>query len=66
MSTKFLEVMCDEYRVGGDGEYCGDADAHLDRINVFLASHTRCGALSLLQKPVYYRGIQQISLLDST
>jgi tubulin beta len=28
-------VLCDEHGIGGDGEYCGDNDAQLDRINVF-------------------------------
>jgi tubulin beta len=28
-------VSCDENGIGGDGEYCGDNDAQLDRINVF-------------------------------
>ena len=27
--------MCDEHGIGGDGEYFGDNDAQLDRINVF-------------------------------
>ena len=27
--------MCDEHGIGGDGEYCGDNDAQLGRINVF-------------------------------
>jgi tubulin beta len=27
-------VLCDEHGVGGSGEYCGDNDAHLGRINV--------------------------------
>jgi tubulin beta len=27
--------LCDEYGIGGDGEYCGDNDAQLDRINAF-------------------------------
>ena len=27
--------MCDEHDIGGDGEYCGDNDAQLGRINVF-------------------------------
>jgi tubulin beta len=35
MDTKFKEVLCDEHGIGGDGEYCGDNDAQLDRINVF-------------------------------
>jgi tubulin beta len=26
--------LCDEYGIGGDGDYCGDNDAQLDRINV--------------------------------
>jgi tubulin beta len=30
-----LEVECDESSIGGDGEYCGDNDAQLGRINVF-------------------------------
>ena len=30
-----LEVVCDEHGFGGSGEYCGNNDAHLDRINVF-------------------------------
>jgi tubulin beta len=28
-------MICDEHGIGGDGEYCGDNDAQLDRINVF-------------------------------
>jgi hypothetical protein len=35
MGTKFCEVVCDEYSIGGDGEYFGDNDAQLGRINVF-------------------------------
>ena len=27
--------MCDEHGIGGSGEYCGENDAHLGRINVF-------------------------------
>jgi tubulin beta len=30
-----LEVVCYEHGIGGSGEYCGDNDAHLDRIKVF-------------------------------
>jgi hypothetical protein len=26
--------LCDEHGIGGDGEYCGDNDEQLDRINV--------------------------------
>jgi tubulin beta len=29
------DVQCDEHSIGGDGEYCGDNDAQLGRINVF-------------------------------
>jgi tubulin beta len=32
---KFWEVVCDEHGIGGSGEYSGDKDAHLDRINLF-------------------------------
>jgi tubulin beta len=35
MGTKFFEVLSDENGIGGDGEYFGDNDAHLDIINVF-------------------------------
>ena len=35
LGTKLQEVLCDENSIGGDGEYCGDNDAQLDRINVF-------------------------------
>jgi hypothetical protein len=28
-------VVCDEHGIGGSGEYCGNNDAHLERINVF-------------------------------
>jgi tubulin beta len=27
--------LCDEHGIGGDGEYCGNNDAQLGRINVF-------------------------------
>jgi hypothetical protein len=27
--------VCDEHGIGGSGEYCGDNDANLGRINVF-------------------------------
>jgi tubulin beta len=35
MGTKLWDVVCDEHGIGGKGVYCGDNDAHLDRINVF-------------------------------
>jgi tubulin beta len=35
MGTEFQEMLSDEHGIGGDGEYCGDNDAQLDRINVF-------------------------------
>jgi hypothetical protein len=28
-------VLCEEHCIGSDGEYCGDNDAQLGRINVF-------------------------------
>jgi tubulin beta len=31
----FWVVLCDEHGIGGGGEYCGDNDAQLGRINVF-------------------------------
>jgi tubulin beta len=34
MGTMIREVVCDEHGIGGSGEYCGDNDAHLGRINV--------------------------------
>jgi tubulin beta len=34
MGTKFLEVVCNEHGTVGGGEFCGDNDAQLDRINV--------------------------------
>jgi hypothetical protein len=33
--------VCDEHGVGGSGEYCGENDAHLGRINVL--SHEAFG-----------------------
>jgi tubulin beta len=35
MGAECQKVLCDEHGMGGDGEYCGDNDAQLDRINVF-------------------------------
>jgi tubulin beta len=35
MGIKFWEVVCDKHGIGGDGEYCGDNDAQLGRIDVF-------------------------------
>jgi tubulin beta len=34
MGTKFWEVVCDENGIAGSGEYFGDNNAHLERINV--------------------------------
>jgi tubulin beta len=34
MGTKFWEVVCEENGIGGSGDYFGDSNAHLDRINV--------------------------------
>jgi tubulin beta len=27
-------VVCDEHGIGGSGEYCGENEAHFDRINL--------------------------------
>jgi tubulin beta len=35
IGTDFKEVLCDEHCIGGDGEYFGDNDAQLGRINAF-------------------------------
>jgi tubulin beta len=35
VSAKFCGVVCDEHGTGCSGEYCGDNDAKLGRINVF-------------------------------
>ena len=34
MGIFFWDLVCDENGIGGSGEYCGDNDAHLDRISV--------------------------------
>jgi tubulin beta len=34
MGNNVFEVVCDEHGIGGSGEYFGDNDAHLARINV--------------------------------
>jgi tubulin beta len=36
MGTEFWELVCNEHGIGGSGEYCGDNDAHLGRINVLF------------------------------
>jgi hypothetical protein len=48
--------MCDEHGIGGSGEYCGDNDAHLGRINVLYheALGGRCDAYNL----VSHRGVK--------
>jgi hypothetical protein len=35
MGAKFWEVVCDEHGIGGRGDYSGNNDAHLGRIDVF-------------------------------
>jgi tubulin beta len=47
MGTKFREVVCDENGIGGSGEFCGDNDAHLGRIDVFY--HEASGGEYLLR-----------------
>jgi hypothetical protein len=50
MGARFWEVVCDENGIGGSGEYCGDSDAHRNRINVFFheASGGKCDADNLV------------------
>ena len=50
MGTKFWVVVCDEHSIGGSGEYCGDSDAHLGRINMFYheAFGGKCDADNLV------------------
>jgi hypothetical protein len=36
VSPSFGEVVCDKNGIGGGGEYFGDNDAQLGRINVFF------------------------------
>jgi len=35
MGTRCWELVCDEHGIGGDGEYCGNNDTQLGRMNVF-------------------------------
>jgi tubulin beta len=35
MGNRFWEVVCDEHGIGGSGEYSGDNDSNLGRIDVF-------------------------------
>jgi tubulin beta len=50
MGTKVLAVVCDEHGTSGGGEYCGDNDAQLGRINVFYheASGGKCALRAVL------------------
>jgi tubulin beta len=34
--------LCSEHSIGGDGEYCGNNDAQLGRINVFYHEDSGC------------------------
>jgi hypothetical protein len=52
MGTKFLEVVYDEHGIGGSGEYCGDNDAHLDRIRLFLPRTSYLQAISTTGRAV--------------
>ena len=52
MGTKICEMVRDENGIGGNGEYCGDNDTQLDRINVFptrprveSTDHARCSSI---------------------
>ena len=46
-------MFCDENGIGGDGEYCGDNDAQLGRINVFYheASGGKCALRTVFFEP---------------
>jgi hypothetical protein len=52
IGTKSLEAVCDEQGIGGSGEYCGDNNAHLGRINVFTTSPWAASALFDLEPGV--------------
>ena len=43
--------MCDELGIGGDGEYFGSNDAHLDPINVFC--HEASGGMCVLRAVLF-------------
>jgi hypothetical protein len=45
-------VVCDEHGIGGSGEYCGDNDAHLDRINMFCHEYAPRAVLFNLESGV--------------
>jgi tubulin beta len=51
MGIKFLEMVCDEHGIGGSGEYCGDNDAQLGRINVFY--HEALGGRYVLRTVLF-------------
>jgi tubulin beta len=34
MDIKFWKAVCDEHGISGSGEYCGDNNSNLGRINV--------------------------------
>ena len=40
MGTKFWKVVCEERGIGGGGEYCGNNDTQLGRINVLYHEAT--------------------------
>jgi tubulin beta len=57
MGTKFWEVVCDEHGIVGDGEYFGDNDAQLGRIDVlyheaFCGKYVLCAVLFDLEPGV--------------
>ena len=50
-------MLCDEHGIGGSGEYCGDNDTHLGRINIFFhktsgGKHMPCEVLFDLEPGV--------------
>jgi tubulin beta len=48
-------VACDESGIGSDGEYCGDNDAQLDRVNVFC--HEASGDTYLPRAALFKLGL---------
>jgi hypothetical protein len=58
-TTKFWDVMCDVHGIGGSGEFLGENDAHLSRINVFY--HEALGGKSDADNLVNHLRRQKLS-----
>ena len=57
MGTKFSEVVCDEHGIGGSGKYCGENDAHFDRIN--LLYHEASGGKYVPRVVLWLAGVAE-------